>query len=108
MTINPVHFNGMLQRTDDVSVVKHHEDAKPVVDQQNIQVSVQQRTDALLHNVTSREDSGQAENHADAREEGKGTYFDSRKQKEKKKELDSSSDGRVVRKMSAGVFDIKI
>lgn len=108
MTINPVHFNGMLQRTDDVSVVKHHEDAKPVVDQQNIQVNVQQRTDALLHNVTSREDSGQADTHADAREEGKGTYFANRKQNEKKKMTDTVSDGRVVRKMSSGMFDIKI
>lgn len=37
MTIRPVDF-ATIQRTDDVGMMKHQQDAKPVVEQQNIQV----------------------------------------------------------------------
>jgi len=97
----------MLQRTDDVSQVKHHEDAKPIVDQQNIQTTVSQKADAMTHQVVNPDNSGGADTHADAREEGKGIYFDSRNQKGKKKD-DKKTEGRVVKKMPASVFDIKI
>lgn len=107
MTIRPVEFNGLLQRTDDVSQVKHHEDSKPIVDQQNIQGAVERHTEQLTHEVVHSEDSDGANNHADAREEGRGIYFDSRKKKTPKTD-ENNSDGRVVKKQISSSFDIKI
>ncbi|MBE5890572.1 MAG: hypothetical protein E7282_06335 [Lachnospiraceae bacterium] len=107
MSIRPVEFNGMLQRTEDVSQMKHQEDAKPIVDQQNIQQTVDQRADAMRHQVVDANQSDGAQNNADARDEGKGTYFDNRKKREKEKE-EKNSDGRVIRKVAETTFDIKI
>lgn len=36
MSIRPVDFNGMIQRTQDVSTLKQNEDNRPVVEQQTI------------------------------------------------------------------------
>jgi len=107
MSIRPVDFNGMLQRTEDVSIIKHHEDAKPVVDQQNIQVSLSKQEDELNHRVNEQQESEGMENHADAREEGKGVYYNTRKKKNGESH-EVKSDGQVIRKVSKSVFDIKI
>ncbi len=106
MTLRPIEFNGMLQRTDDVSQLKHHEDSKPLVDQQNIQKLVDDQADAMQHAVVNKDESSGAENHADARDEGHGLYFDNRKKKEKKKK--EQTDGCVIRKQPTTSFDIKI
>lgn len=105
MSIRPVDFNGMLQRTDDVGVIKHHEDAKPVVDQQNIQVQISQNQDSLMHQVQNASESSKMQNDADAKEEGRGTYFASDK---KKKIVKKQPDGKVINKKDIGGFDIKI
>lgn len=105
MSIRPVDFNGMLQRTDDVGVLKQHEDNKPVVDQQNIQAQVAKNEDAMLHQVKDPGAGERMENHADAKEEGHGAYYmpGKRKKKEKKQEP-----GKVINKNQSGSFDIKI
>ena len=51
MTIRPVVLGGMIQRTDDVGQIKHQQDAKPMMDQQNIQMQVNKREDHLAHKV---------------------------------------------------------
>ena len=51
MGIRPVELNGMIQRMDDVGMIKKHEDAKPFLDQQNIQMQVNKREDNLAHTV---------------------------------------------------------
>lgn len=103
MSIRPVDFNGMIQRTDDVSQLKLHQDQKPVVDQQSIQTQVAERREELTHQVVDKEESSQMENQADAREEGKNKYYRSRKQKKEK-----AADGKVTKKSLSGGFDIKI
>lgn len=106
MSIRPIDFNGMLQRTGDMGTIKHQEDSKPLVDQQNIQVQLTKNEDAMRHQVTEANSSESMENEADAREEGKGQYFDSRRQqnkKEKKKDVN-----RVIKKEAGNSFDIKI
>jgi len=107
MTIRPVDFNGMLQRTDDVSQLKHHDDSKPIVDQQNIQGTVEKRSEQLTHEVVHQDNSGGAGNNADARDEGKGVYVDIRNKKESKA-VENKSDGKVLKKQIMGSFDIKI
>ena len=85
MTIRPVDF-ATIQRTDDVGMMKHQQDAKPVVEQQNIQVEIKKQECF------------------DAREEGKNKY----KQSMSKKKKDAAKDGKVVQKSAHGGFDIKI
>lgn len=104
MSIRPVDFNGMLQRTDDISHIKQNEDAKPLFDQQNIQVQVDKRQDELSHVVQDSTESEHLKNDLDAKDEGRGAYSGS---KNKKKEKQKEADGKIIKKSSGG-FDVKI
>lgn len=103
MSIRPIDF-AMVQRTNDVEMFKLQEESKPMVDQQNIQVQVDQREDVLSHQVLQSQNSDKMKNDADAKEEGRGQYS-KRDLKKKKSENDK---GRVVPKSQIGRFDIKI
>jgi hypothetical protein len=105
MSIRPVDFNGMLQRADDVGVIKHQQDSKPLVDQQNIQSEFAKTQEAMLRQVAGTKAQERMENHADAKDEGNGLYYssDKRKKKEKKEEPD-----KVKEKTKSGGFDVKI
>ena len=46
MSIRPVEFNGMIQRTQDVSTLKQNEDNKPFMEQQNIQTQFSKEYEA--------------------------------------------------------------
>ena len=104
MSIRPVDFGGMIQRTDDVGQVKHREDSKPMMDQQNIQVHVDKQQEKKLHQVQHSQDSEKAKNQTDAKEEGKNRYFFQKK----KKKASAENEGKVTRKNTSGGFDIKI
>jgi hypothetical protein len=104
MSIRPVDISGMIQRTDDVGMLKHHQDSRPVVEQQHIQTQMVKKTDELMHQVLHPEDTGKADTHADAREKGKNEYFLRKKGDAKKKE----NQDRVVKKHANGSFDVKI
>lgn len=107
--IRPVDFNGMLQRTEDVGQVKHQADAKPVVDQQNIQIQMEKRGDEIAHQVIESKESENTKNDADAREEGKNKYTASRKTGKKKGgEAEVPGPGRVIMKKANSSFDMKI
>ena len=98
-------MNGVIQRADDVSMLKGQQDNRPVVEQQNAQVQVTKRVDAQSHQVNTAEDSAKTDTHADAREEGKNSYFFRKKAKGKKQEV--SQPDRVVKKTMGG-FDMKV
>lgn len=104
MPIRPIDY-AMIQRASDVENYRHQEDSKPLYDQQNIQTQVNQREDALRHQVQNPQNNNQAENHADAREEGKGRY--TKGQNTAKKKKPQSKTEKVIRKQSGG-FDMKI
>lgn len=103
MTIRPVDFGGMIQRADDVGQIKHQQDMKPLMDQHNIQIEVNKREDNLAHKVKEAESTDKMKNDADAKDESKGQYF--RNNEKKKKRV---PEGKVVKKTSEGMFDIKI
>lgn len=71
MTIRPVDFNGMIQRTDDVAQLKHQEDAKPIQHQQNIQVQVDKREDTLAHHVSDANETAKTNSES----EGSGNQY---------------------------------
>lgn len=62
MSIRPVDMNGVIQRTQDVGTLKQHQDMKPMVDQQNIQIEVQREEYRQSEQVTRKDDS-QMEEH---------------------------------------------
>lgn len=100
MSIRPVDMNGVIQRTQDVGTLKQHQDMKPMVDQQNIQIEVQREEYRQSEQVTRKDDS--EEHRFDAKEEGKGQYQRQEQRKKKQKE------DRVVIKGAIGGFDVKI
>lgn len=104
MSIRPVDLSGMLQRTGDVHVVKHQEDVKPLVDQANITQTIEHKESELVHTVVAHEESGQAKNDADAKDEGRGVYGG----RAKKGTVKKKADGKIISKASSGGFDIKI
>ena len=106
MSIRPVLISGMIQRTDDIGLLKHQEDAKPQLAQQNAQTQVVKKTHALSHQVQTPENGNKADTHADAREEGRNTYF-YRKKSAKNKQGESATDI-VIPKSAHGSFDIKV
>lgn len=106
MAITPIN-NAMIQRTADVNLVKHQEDSKPFVDQQNIQVQVDHREDVLNHQVIDPAKSNETKNDADAKDEGRGTKYKSRASGGKAKS-ESGEVNRVVKKQNVHRFDMKV
>ena len=105
MSIRPVDISGIMQRSDDIGLLKHQHDSKPAVAQQNAQVQVTKKLDELRHQVNDPENGNKADTHADAREKGKNEYFFRKKDGHKKKE---ETECRVIKKPVNGSFDVKV
>lgn len=105
MSIRPVDISGIMQRSDDVGMLKHQQDSRPAVEQQNAQTQVTKRTEELRHQVMNPENSNKPDTHADAREKGKNEYFFRKGNGNKKKE---ETECRVVKKHSTFSFDVKV
>ena len=104
---NPLLVSAVIQRTDDVGVLKHQQNVKPAVEQQNATAQVTKKTEEMSRQVITKDDTNKADAHADAREKGKNSYFFRKKNKQNKVESASSED-RVVKKNEGSSFDIKI
>ncbi|MCI9137512.1 MAG: hypothetical protein HFH48_08105 [Lachnospiraceae bacterium] len=104
MSIRPVEFSGVVQRSQDVSTVKQNEDNKSMLQQQNIQTQFTKDTMQHLHTVRHADDSENPEKKFDAREKGSNKYEDRRNRKKKQAEKDK---GKVNLKTTGG-FDMKI
>lgn len=107
MSIRPVEFNGMIQRTQDVGNLKQQEDSKPIVQQHNIEIQQKKQEDHLLHQVQQSHEKENEGFRYDAKEKGNNSYEGMfRKKKEKKKEKDAEDN--VLQKRQSGGFDVKI
>lgn len=104
MAIGPIEMTGMVTRSQDISLFKQNEDNKPMIDQSNIQISVQKKAHDQNQQVNQADNAEYHEYRYDAKEKGNGSYQDNRnKNKKDKKE----EDGKVVIKQTAG-FDMRI
>lgn len=83
MTINPLHLNGLMQRSQDVSTLKQNQEQRPAIQQENIQVSFNRKSENTVKTVTNPEEKQDAKGHFDAKEEGKNKYFSNRKKNDK-------------------------
>lgn len=103
MTINPLHLNGMMQRSQDVSTIKHNAEQRTIVQQENIQVSFERRTENIVKTVVESQHKENPEGHFDAKEEGKNKYFSNRKKNEKSELKDQ-----VIEKRKSFGFDVTV
>ena len=104
MSIRPVDFGGMIQRTDDVGMIKHQQDQKAVVDQNNIMVTFSKEEETKLKQVQDPEARGKLKNNTEDKNGGSDGYQGSQGERKKKKENQS----KVIQKSASKGFDIKI
>ncbi len=107
MSITPLGFHAMIQRTNDVSIIKQNEDNRPVMEQQSIQTQQVKQEHALTHKVARPEEKDNENYRYDAKEKGNGSY-QGQEQKKKKGHEEAKDTGKVVLKGQMSRFDIKI
>ena len=107
MSIRPVDFNGMMQNQQNVSNVKHSEDQKPILQQQQALATVSKQEEASARQVVNKDDLNREEYKFDARDGSKNEYQDNRKKK-KEKQKEKMEDGHVRIKGMSGGFDMTI
>ena len=105
MIVRPVVLQGTVQNSQNMTSVKHGEDAKPMVQQANVAVSTQKEVKQKSENVIRKDDVDKGNEKFDAKEKGKNEYYSVKVKK--KKNDDSSDDGKVAVK-NTGTFDVKI
>lgn len=109
MAITPIYNNAMMQRTPEVSQVKYNQDIRPQVEQQNIQLANTQQAERNARQIVEKDNiAGNSSERHDAKEKGRGIFFDIRK-KEKKVRTDAEDeeDGIVIDKKNSH-FDMRI
>lgn len=102
--IRPIDFNGMVQRTNDISTLKQQQDAKPLQDQSNISQNVNKNVEHMTRNVIKKDNADYAEQKYDAKEKGKNQYVKIDLKRKKKEENPENSHSN---RTSKG-FDMKI
>lgn len=105
MAIGMIELHGTIQRTQDFSVMKHHEDMKMDVEQSHYQLQSDKKVNQKANQIQKGDDSDKSENHADAREKGKNTYAGDGGQNRKKQEMPES--GKVILKGTSH-FDMSV
>ena len=111
MSIRPVDFNGMIQRTQDVSTLKQNEDNRPVVEQQTIFSQEMKKVEQNLHQVIGNGLAQQKPGHKATiyhkhhKEKGNGHY---EKEERKKKDKKQQKADNVYLKGQTSGFDIKV
>ena len=105
MAIGPLTLNGSMQRLQDVSTIKHNEDSKVFVDQNNFQTQFNKQIDHRLNQVHKSDNADKQSKKFDAKEKGNGTYSGDGGKNRKKNE--KAPEGRVIPKNMGG-FDFKV
>ena len=108
MSIRPVDFNGMIQRTQDVSTLKQNEDNRPVVEQQTIFSQEMKKVEQNLHQVVHAREKENAGYRYDAKEKGNNEYEGESGRHKKRREEEPENEGKVILKGQGSHFDIKI
>ena len=92
-----------ISRSQDYATIKHNEDNKVGVDQNNFSNQVQKAVEQNVREVHSGDDARWGQSRPDAKEKGNGSYAGDGGRKRKK----NQEDGKVVLKNKGG-FDMKI
>lgn len=104
MAIGPVVLTGMDMRTQDFSTIKHNEDNKSALQQQNVQVEFEKTLDQNLSRVRGQDQMRREEKGFDARNKGSNEYSGDGGKKRRK----PGFDGKVSVKGPSQGFDFKV
>lgn len=103
MAISPIEFNGVVGRTQDFSTVRHNEEQKGLVDQNNFQTHFEQEVKQNISTVRRQDNADPKNKRFDAKDKGDGEYTgDGGRNRKKGSGKESVSD-----KLQGG-FDIKV
>lgn len=103
MTISRVELQGQVTRAQDFTTIKHNEDSKVMVDQNNFQRQFDQTVENRARQVQQGDEAENRGKRFDAKEKGNNSYAGDGGRNRKKEE----KDGRVVLK-GQNNFDMKI
>lgn len=104
MALSPIEANGMISRSQDISIYKINEDNKGMLAQENIGVQVKKNVQEQSEQVKDAQRTEYNEYRYDAKEKGNGAYQQNKKkQKEKKTPVDG-----IVKERKQGGFDMRI
>lgn len=106
MALSPINFSGMIQSTTEIGGIKANEDAKPEVNQQNIQVNMAEKQEEKSHSVNQLEQKQDKYDFGDGK--GNGGYQRRKNNKKKDDKKDDLEDGVVIKKDTHASFDMKI
>lgn len=104
MAIGVVELNTAMTGIHDYNALRHSEETKGILDQSNIQNTVNQTVEGRLNTVNEADDTNNNQKKFDAKEKGSNEY--SQNGGKKKKKDDHNPDGKVIPKYSG--FDMKI
>ena len=103
--MRPLEFNMTMGRTQDVTPIKHAEDARPMTEQQQLTHINEKARDIRQEQVYRKNDDDMDSQYDAAKGNGKGTgYQENNRKKQKTKQ---EEDGKVTVKSRAS-FDVKI
>ena len=105
MSIRPIDYGVMMQRTPEAGIHKQNADNRPVFEQQVLSNKIQKDTQQTLHQVNESEDAQNYMKKYDAKEKGSNEYQRNQKDKGKKEKKQSEQ---VVQKSFHRGFDISI
>lgn len=100
--ISPIEMNGMVGRTQDFSIMKHHDDMKSVIDQGNSLNQVEKNTDNKTHTVIEGQKA-----ETDGENSGSKNPYGGDGGKNRKKKDEIPEEGRMMIKKRGG-FDTKV
>lgn len=106
MIIKPAMMQATVQRTQDMTGIKHQEDNKAYMAQANAQTTVKKEVEHKLQDVRKKDNADYNQQKYDAKEKGKNEYF-SQKKKGEDNGASEDEDGKVILKKRA-TFDMKV
>ncbi|RKJ18625.1 hypothetical protein D7X48_17325 [bacterium D16-50] len=105
MAFGSIEFT-TISRAQDYSAIKHNEDNKGMVDQNNFSGQVQKSVEQMVRQVKSSDNAQWYEKKPDAKEKGNGKYSGDGGKNRKKQQAAKPQEKMVVK--NAGGFDLKI
>lgn len=102
--IRPIDMSGVVQRSQDVSQMKHQEDNKSLVDHQNFSQHFNKEVKHQLNSVTDSQKGEKKKEDYDAKNKGNGREYEEQKKGKQNKKKNSDK----VATKSQSSFDIRI
>lgn len=106
MALGPIEFNATISRVQDMTMIKHNEDQKGMINQSNFQTQMDKETKQQMKQVRNANNADKKQDNTDAKEKGNAEYFGDGG-RNRKRNPDVPVQGTINRKES-GRFDISI